>query len=197
MAKFLLPEVPVHHRGKRVAVTRNLAKFFLRVTGWQVTGRMPEQRRVILIVGPHTSNWDFVYGLSAAMAMNVNIHWLGKHTLFKPPLTLLMNWLGGIPVDRSRPQGVAEQVADKIRRAGNMALIITPEGTRSKVAKWKTGFLRITAMSDSVMMVTAVDYAKKVIDLGEVLIPSDDAEADIQYIQSCFARATPKHSHNH
>lgn len=196
MAKFLLPEVPVHHQGKRLALSRNLAKFFLSVTGWQVTGKMPEQRRIILIVGPHTSNWDFVYGLSVAMAMNVDIHWLGKHTLFRQPLTLLMTWLGGIPVDRSNPQGVVEQVANKIRRAGDMALIITPEGTRSKVDKWKTGFLRISAMSDSVMMVTTVDFAKKVVDLGEVLTPGNDAAADIQYIKNCFARVTPKNTHN-
>ena len=192
-----LPVVPVHHQGSRIGFSRKLALLFLRMTGWRVTGCVPEHGRFICVAGPHTSNWDFVYGLSAAVAMNLNIHWLGKDSLFKQPLMRVMLWLGGIPVDRSNPKGVAEDVAETIRQAGNMALIITPEGTRSKVGKWKTGFLRIAAMSDAVVVITAIDYANKVIDLGEVLRPGEDIAADINFIQRRFALVTPKHPHKH
>ena len=197
MASYTLPTVPVHHLGNRRFISRKLAYLFLRVTGWRVTGKVPEHGRFICVTGPHTSNWDFVYGLTAAIAINLDIHWLGKDTLFKQPLKHIMFWSGGIPIDRSNPQGVAEEVADKIRQAGDMALIITPEGTRSKVGKWKTGFLRIAAMSDSVLVITTVDYANKVVDLGEVLTPGEDMAADIEFIRSRFSQVTPKNPGSH
>ena len=193
MVKNSFPEVPPHHRGKRSALTRALARWFLRVNGWRVSGSVPEHPRFIVVAGPHTSNWDFVYGLSAAVAMNLDIHWLGKNTLFKPPMGRLMHWLGGIPVDRSNPAGVAEQVAARIREAGDMALIITPEGTRSKVKKWKTGFLRIAQMSDSVLVVTCIDFGERVINVGEVFEAGEDACADIAYIQERFSQVRPRH----
>lgn len=193
----MLPIVPDHHQGTRIALTRKLASWFLRFMGWRVTGAVTEAPRFILVTGPHTSNWDFVFGLSAAVAMNVDLHWLGKDTLFKQPLTGIMLWLGGIPIDRSNPAGVAEEVASKIRQADNMVLIITPEGTRGKVERLKSGFLRIAAMSDSKLLITTVDYASKTIHLGEVLTPGEDMAADIDYIADQFAQVTPKHSRNH
>lgn len=103
-----------------------------------------------------------------------------------------MYWLGGIPVDRSNPAGVVEQVAARIREAGDMALIITPEGTRGKVKKWKTGFLRIARRSDSVLVVTSIDFGKKEISLGEVFAAGEDDLADIAFIQGEFSRVTPR-----
>jgi 1-acyl-sn-glycerol-3-phosphate acyltransferase len=197
MIRKILPVVPPHHLGKRSLLSRKLAHLFLRLSGWRVTGKIPEHRRIIVVTGPHTSNWDFVYGLTAALAMNMDIHWLGKNTLFNQPLTRVMYWLGGIPIDRSNPQGIAQEVADTIRDAVDMALIITPEGTRSKVSKMKTGFVRIASMSDSVMLITTLDYPEKIINLGEVMTPSGDPGADVKHIQNCFAQVTPKHPHNH
>jgi 1-acyl-sn-glycerol-3-phosphate acyltransferase len=164
--------------------------------GWRVTGVVPEDQRFIFVTGPHTSNWDFVFGLSAAVAMNIDIHWLGKNTLFKQPLKGFMHWLGGIPIDRSNPAGVAEDVASKIRQAGDMALIITPEGTRGKVERLKSGFLRIATMSDSKLLITTLDYANKTLHLGEVLTPGEDMAADIDYIADQFAQVTPKNPDN-
>ena len=107
-----------------------------------------------------------------------------------------MSWLGGIPIDRSNPAGVAEDVASKIRQAGNMALIITPEGTRGKVERLKSGFLRIATMSDSKLLITTLDYANKTLHLGEVLTPGEDMAADIDYIADQFAQVTPKNPDN-
>lgn len=197
MTDNILPTVPAHHRGNRSLLIRKLALLVFWISGWQVTGSIPEHRRIIVVTGPHTSNWDFVYGLTASLAVNLNIHWLGKDSLFKQPLTRLMYWLGGIPIDRSNPQGVVETVANTIRQAGDMALIITPEGTRSKVGKMKTGFVRIAAMSDSVMVITTLDYSRKIIHWGEVMTPGSDLEADIQHIEHCFSQVTPKNPQNH
>lgn len=197
MFELNYPEVPAHHRGRRGAVVRMLARMFLKITGWRLQGTVPEYPRFITVTGPHTSNWDFVYGLCGALTMNLDIHWLGKDSLFTPPLGPLMRWLGGIPVDRVNTEGVAEGVAETIRRAETMALIITPEGTRSRVDRWKTGFLRIAEMSDSVLVITTVDFAEKTIVLGEVMRPSGDPEADIAHIQAAFARVTPRNRQNH
>ncbi|MBV1930205.1 MAG: 1-acyl-sn-glycerol-3-phosphate acyltransferase [Porticoccaceae bacterium] len=192
----IFPIVPAHHQGRRIALSRKLAGLFLRSMGWRVTGAIPEDQRFIFVTGPHTSNWDFVFGLSAAVAMNIDAHWLGKNTLFKQPLKDIMYWLGGIPIDRSNPAGVAEDIAGKIRQAGDMALIITPEGTRGKVERLKSGFLRIAKMSDSKLLITTLDYANKTLHLGEVLTPGENMAANIDYIADQFAQVTPKNPHN-
>lgn len=192
----IFPSVPPHHLGRRIALSRKLASLFLRVMGWRVTGAIPQDPRFIFVTGPHTSNWDFIFGLSAALAMNIDVHWLGKKDLFKRPFKGLMYWLGGIPVDRSNPAGVAEDVASKIRQAGDMALIITPEGTRGKVERLKSGFLRIAAMSDSKLLITTLDYASKTIHLGEVITPSEDMTSVLDYIADQFAQVKPKYHHN-
>lgn len=196
MPDQIFPSVPAHHQGRRIVFSRKLAGLFLRVMGWRVAGAIPEAPRFIFVTGPHTSNWDFVIGLSAALAMNIDIHWLGKNTLFKQPLKGIMFWLGGIPIDRSNPAGVAEEVASKIRQADNMALIITPEGTRGKVERLKSGFLRIAAMSDSQLLITTLDYASKILYLGKVLTPGEDMAADIDYIADQFSLVTPKNPNN-
>ncbi len=190
-------EVPSHHLASRSQMLRKLARGFLRWRGWTLEGEIPQARRFIVVAGPHTSNWDFVYGLSAAIAINLDIHWLGKHTLFKAPLGRFMYWLGGIPVDRNNPVGVARSVADRMLAADSMALIVTPEGTRGRVARWKTGFLRIAAMAQAELVVTTIDFASRTIRLGTVFNPGEDHAADIARIQAEFARVSPRNPANY
>lgn len=191
-----LPEIPERHRGQRWRFTRWLSRSLLRLAGWRVVGAVPEHSRLILVVGPHTSNWDFVYGVLAILATNFNIHWLGKNSLFKQPLTALMTWFGGIPVNRDNPKGVVEDIAEKFRRADALSVIITPEGTRSRVDNIKTGFVRIAQAADCLMLVTTVDFPSKTVRLGETFKASGDAEADVERIVRLFSEVTPKHPDN-
>ena len=81
--------------------SRALGRGVLRLFGWRLVGDLPEVPKLVAIGVPHTSNWDFVFGMSAIFALGVRVNWLGKHTLFRWPLGGLMRWLGGVPVERS------------------------------------------------------------------------------------------------
>ncbi len=190
------PIVPDQLRDRRLLITRWLARAALFIAGWKVEGEIPDYPRLIFVVGPHTSNWDFIFGLVAALAMNLEIHWLGKTSLFQQPMRPFMLWLRGIPVNRQNPEGVVEDIADKFRQANSLSLIITPEGTRGKVERMKTGFLRIAKAADCLLLVTTLDYRSKTICLGDTLRASGDMEKDVDQILCQFATVTPKHSHN-
>lgn len=191
-----LPHIAPHHRHHRAPVIRRVAAYLLERCGWRVVGEFPQQTRFIIVAGPHTSNWDFVYGMLAVLALDVRIHWLGKNTLFRPPLKTAMTWLGGIPVDRGNPAGITDDIAEKLCRAPAMALVITPEGTRRKVEKWKTGFLRIARAADCQLLPATIDFATKTIALESLIIPGEDDDADIAPIRGLFARVTPRNPHN-
>lgn len=191
-----LPIVPDHHQARRWSLTRWLARTLLRLSGWEVEGAVPEHPRLIFVVGPHTSNWDFVHGMLAILATNLDIHWLGKNSLFKQPFTTLMSWLGGIPVNRDNPKGVVEDIADQFRQADALSVIITPEGTRSRVENIKTGFLRIAEAADCVLLVTTLDFQTKTICLGETFKVSGNMDADVKRILRLFAAVSPKHPNN-
>ncbi len=191
-----LPYIAPHHRHYRARLICRLARIIFDRCGWRVIGNFPERHRFIIVAGPHTSNWDFVYGMLAVLALDVRIHWLGKNTLFRAPLKTTMTWLGGIPVDRGNPAGITDDIAEKLCRAPAMALVITPEGTRSKVGKWKTGFLRIARAADCLLLPATIDFATKTIALEPLIAPSEDADADIERIREIFARVRPRNPDN-
>src|SRR5215213_7979983 len=108
-----------------------LAQFIFWVFGWRVTGELPNVPKMLLIGAPHTSNWDGVVFYLFSLVARAHIHFLGKHTLFKPPFGGLMRWVGGVPVNRSTTVNAVDQVVDAYNAHERMALIIAPEGTRS------------------------------------------------------------------
>lgn len=189
-----LDEVPGFLRAHRARWKICLARWLLRRSGWRVTGTFPHERRLIVVAAPHTSNWDFVIAVLVMYACDLHINWLGKHSLFRWPLGSAMRALGGVPVNRKQPEGTAAQVAERMLKADHMWLIITPEGTRKAVRRWKSGFLRIAAAADCPLLLVSLDYAHRELRLGEVL-PSqpqnlDGQLADIQYY---YRRFTPRH----
>ena len=126
---------------------RGLSIAFLKLTGWKVVGKLPpEAVKSVLIAAPHTSNWDLPYTLMVAFALRLNVYWIGKASLFKPPFGGVMMWLGGIPVDRSQSNNLVAASSQAITQAeGPLQLIVPPEGTRSGTRYWKTGFYYIAA----------------------------------------------------
>ena len=96
-------QCPEHLRTNRSALTRWFGRTFYRLIGWTLEGKIADVERVLIIAAPHTSNWDFVYGITAVLGINARVRWLGKHTIFKFGLGIVMRWLGGIPVNRDNP----------------------------------------------------------------------------------------------
>ena len=137
----------------------------LRLCGWRIDGGMPALPKFVVVVAPHTSNWDFVLGVLAMFALDLDGHWIGKHTLFRGPLGALMRALGGEPVDRSQPGDVVEQVAARLRAADRYVLGLSPEGTR-RARPWKTGFHRIACAAGVPVVPAWIDYDRRVIGVG-------------------------------
>ena len=183
------PEVP--RRGWRAG--RVLGRWALAAARWRVVGEIPDLAKAVIIVAPHTSNWDFPVGVAAMLALDLELRFLGKHTLFEGPLAPLMRRLGGIPVDRSHPgAGVVEEMAARFKAADRLLLALSPEGTRSTVDQWKTGFYRIAAAAEVPVASAALDWGRREIRFGPVVAPSGDLEGDLAVFLQFFAGARGK-----
>jgi len=168
---------------------RSLSVAFLRVTGWKVEGSLPaDASRCVFIAAPHTSNWDLPYTLMAAYALDLNIYWMGKHSIFRWPFRHLMMWLGGIPVNRTRSNNLVEESARALREAtGALQLVVPPEGTRSKTRYWKTGFYYIALAAEVPIIMAYMDYSVKRCGLGPLFTPTGDVERDMAAIKAFYA----------
>jgi 1-acyl-sn-glycerol-3-phosphate acyltransferase len=192
-----IPTVPLPALGaraprKRNAVTKALSRAALSVAGWTFRGGLPDAPKFVAAVAPHTSNWDFVVGVLARRAVGLDAHFLGKHTLFTPPLGWLMRWLGGTPVRRDVPGGVVRQVVETIREHDQFVLGLAPEGTRRRVEAWRTGFYYIALEAGIPIAPVALDYGRKQVVAGPPLLPSGDIEADLDELQRFFVGVVPK-----
>lgn len=174
------------------AVTRGLALVILGLLGWSIKGSIPNLPKFVVIGAPHTSNWDWLLVMAVAYALGVRISWMMKHTLFKGPLAWFWSSLGGIPVDRRATHGVVGESVNKFEQAKQFVLCITPEGTRSKVKGWKTGFYHI-ALGAGVPIVPAIfDYGRKQVRFAAAFTPTGNLDTDLACLQSVYADATPK-----
>jgi 1-acyl-sn-glycerol-3-phosphate acyltransferase len=171
-------------------VLRAVSVTFLRLRGWQVQGSLPADcRKCVFIAAPHTSNWDLPYTLMVAFALRLNVYWMGKSQIFKPPFRAVMMWLGGIPVQRDSANNlVAASVAAIEAADGPLQLVVPPEGTRSKVRYWKTGFYYIAVGAKVPIVMAYMDYEKKISGLGPVFHPSGDIDADMVAIKAFYAQ---------
>jgi 1-acyl-sn-glycerol-3-phosphate acyltransferase len=166
--------------------TAALGRLLMRVSGWRFEGELPDVRRVVLIVAPHTSNWDFLVGLQAKLALRLGCTFIGKHTLFRFPLGILMRWLGGIPVDRSAPGGIVDEVVGALRRADQMTVVVAPEGTRRRVAQWKSGFYRIASEAGVPILPVGFDYERRIVFFAPLFQPSGDYEKDLPKLRGYY-----------
>lgn len=186
-AQPLLPEVPPQvPRVRHNRFTRWLGRTILRLGGWRVVGTIPDLPKVVLIAAPHSSNWDGLWGFAAKLALGIRITVLGKHQLFWWPLSVLLRRLGVIPVDRGAPQGTVGQAAQMIVRADRLWFALTPEGTRRRVERWKTGFWKIADATRVPILPAYFHYPDKVIGIGEPFHTTGDAQADIARIREWY-----------
>jgi 1-acyl-sn-glycerol-3-phosphate acyltransferase len=172
---------------------RGLALTFLKVFGWRLEGRLPDVDKLVVIAAPHTSNWDLPVLLSLGFSLRAKACWLGKHSLFKWPFDFLSRWMGGIPVYRSASHNMVEQTVETFRNSEKLILAIPPEGTRSKVSHWKTGFYYIALGAEIPIAMGFIDYKRKVVGIGPTLYPTGDIEADMEVIRNFYATVTAKY----
>ena len=133
----VVPDLPP--RAPRVghAAGRWLGRTVLRLGGWRVVGQWPDLDKMVIIVAPHSSGWDAIWGLAAKLAMGLDIAFMAKAELFRGPLGWLLRRFGGIPVDRGAPGGIVDQSAERIRAAPRTWFVLAPEGTRRRVEQFR------------------------------------------------------------
>ncbi|MBZ0205407.1 MAG: 1-acyl-sn-glycerol-3-phosphate acyltransferase [Flavobacteriales bacterium] len=159
----------------------------LKLAGWRVIDRRPaDLGSAIYLVVPHTSNWDFLVGLLARSGRKIKANYLAKKSLFDSPLGWLFRALGGFPVDRSKSTNITDQVVEYFNTVPGFSIAITPEGTRSKVDAWKTGFWRIAHKAKVPLVLTSFDYSRKEVVLSEPYHVGDDMETDIAALTEYF-----------
>ena len=159
----------------------------MRLTGWRFTGELfPDRRKFVLIVAPHTSNWDFPLGIMAMYALGIRGTYLGKDALFKFPLGILMRWLGGVPVDRSARSDVVTQTVDLVGKMEKVIIVLAPEGTRKHTPRWRSGFYWIAQKSGIPILPVAFDFSRKAIHVYPVFEPTGDQDADIATLRSLY-----------
>ncbi len=177
------PSVP--RRGGRISEA--FGRIGLRILGWRFEGPIPDLPRMVAIVAPHTSNWDFLVGLLARYALRLDASWLGKHTLFRPPFGWIMRRWGGIPVDRSASHDVVAQTIESFSSRPRVFLVIAPEGTRKQVSRWKSGFWHIAKGAGVPVLPIAFDWSTRVIRFFPAFTPREHADEDIAELQSKYA----------
>ena len=163
-----------------------IATFILAMLGWRVVGTLPQQSKYVLIGAPHTSNWDFPLMLLAVLKIGMDVHWLGKSTLFRAPFGPLMRWLGGIPVDRTKSNKLVAQLVDLYRERDELVLLIPPEGTRTKVERWKSGFYYVAAGANVPILLGFLDASRKELGFGPLFQATGDYALDLIEIRKFY-----------
>ncbi len=165
---------------------RLLARVFLAATGWRPDGARPQPRQYILIAAPHTTNWDFAYLLAFAEYFELEINWMGKHTLFKPPFGAIMQALGGIPVRRHKRENLVETLAALFDEYEDLGLVVPAEGTRDHVDHWKSGFYHIARAANVPIVMSYLDYSEKRGGFGPGFLPSSDLRKDMDTVRAFY-----------
>jgi 1-acyl-sn-glycerol-3-phosphate acyltransferase len=164
-------------------------RFWWKLNGWKLKGDFPYHlKKMVLIVAPHTSWKDILVGFAAREQLKIRkAKFLGKKELFDGPFGWLFRGLGGVPVDRFSSHGAVEQVAELFDKNEEFILAMSPEGTRKKVDKLRTGFYHIAKQAKVPIEMVAFDFSKKEVISAEPFYPTDDEDADFKHIIDFFA----------
>ena len=164
----------------------NLAALILKLAGWKLEITVPDYPKCIICVAPHTSNWDFILGKLAYAAAGRKAGFLMKEAWFFWPLGPIFRAIGGIPVPKVRGGSLVETIVKRFDATDRMQLAITPEGTRSSVSQWRTGFLHIAYEAQVPIVIGSIDASTRRISIVKEFEPSGDIEADMRAIKAYY-----------
>lgn len=195
-------QIPFKYRANRPKIVQWLARGLLRAFRWKVEGLIPPlqgNENLIVIAGPHTSNWDGVFAFAAIIGIDAKISFFGKYTLFTTPiLGRFLKYMGGIPVDRSKPGlGLTEIAIKNMSKLNGSLIAMSPEGTRAKTEKFKTGFLRIAEAVEGKIFLASFDFGNKRILLDKFFNPSGDNDLDLAFAKEYFTQFQAKRPENY
>ncbi|MDC3261696.1 lysophospholipid acyltransferase family protein [bacterium] len=169
------------------SILRVISKIILKIIRWRVVGSLPDkQRKYVLVVAPHTSNWDFILFVLAVSVLRLKPSVLIKSTLFVGPLGWFLRYCGAIPVNRTQANSLVNYIASIYEERDEFVLIITPEGTRSANPNWKRGFHHVATTAEVPILVVYVDSNIKTIGIEGLMEPTDDVDADIGQLKKFY-----------
>ncbi|MEA1876867.1 MAG: lysophospholipid acyltransferase family protein [Bacteroidota bacterium] len=171
---------------------KQLARLLLFISGWRLEGEVPVLNKCVIIGAPHTSNWDFFFGLIYKMYYGLNIQFLMKEELFRFPMNVFFNRIGGIPVKRGQKNNLVEILTQRFTHKDNFYLALAPEGTRGRVKQWKRGFYYIATKAKVPIVLGYMDYGRKVVGVGPVFYPGNDIEKDMSEITNFYTTIQAK-----
>ena len=195
-------QIPEKYRAFRPKLVQLIGRCFLKVFNWRVEGSLPavpDNQNIIIIIGPHTSNWDGIFGFAAILGLDAKITFFGKHSLFKQPiLGKFLNYMGGIPADKTKPGiGLTDIAIQNMSKLNGSLLAMAPEGTRAKTEKLKSGFLRIAHATEGKVFFAAFDFENKKILLDSFFEISGDYERDIASVREYYTNFQGKCPENY
>lgn len=164
----------------------------MRLMRWRVDGQFPDLPKFVIIVAPHTSNWDFIAALFCDLALDLKAGFLAKHTIFVGPFGTWLKSLGGVPIVRSASHNVVAQASAEFARQEQMVLAIAPEGTRRKVEQWKSGYWHIARAARVPIVPVGLDFGQRAAVIGPLRQPTESLADDEAVFKAFFAGITPK-----
>lgn len=164
--------------------------------GWRIEGELPALDKFVVIGAHHTSNWDFVLFIAAKFVLRLNARWFGKHSIFRWPFGGLLRRWGGIPIQRHRRLNVVEQAVKSFEQQREFMLVLSPEGTRRRVERWKMGFYHIARGAGVPIVPGALDYRNRRLVIGAPFWPTGDEQADLRALLAFFQPYEPKKPEN-
>ncbi|MBM7071096.1 lysophospholipid acyltransferase family protein [Shewanella sp. 202IG2-18] len=171
----------------------SLISWIFHKMGWRIEGELPPIDKYILIAAPHTSNWDFIIAVMAKFIVREDIHFLGKHQLFIPPWGWLFRALGGSPVNRNKNNNLVETAVHEFDVRNAYKLALAPEGTRSAVTRWKTGFYHIAQKANVPIVCIGLDFKNKAIIIQSPFEASGQMNDDMNLILDFFRSVNGKY----
>jgi 1-acyl-sn-glycerol-3-phosphate acyltransferase len=178
-------------------------KLIFKLGGWKITHFLPDEiKKCVIIVAPHTSNWDFIYGMGALKYMHLNQRFAIKKEWIRFPFKRLMTSSGALPIDRNpknpldEKKGAVDAMADLFENRKDLRLIITPEGTRSRVEKWKTGFYYVAFKANVPIALGYLNYGKRECGIDKLIYPTGDFKTDMKQIMDFYKEMKGKNSEN-
>lgn len=177
-------------------MTKQLSQLLIKLAGWkgEILVEIPD--KCVVCVAPHTSNWDFILGKLFYTSIGRTASFLIKESWFVFPFNLFFDWIGGVPVNRSKSGELTNQMALEFQKRPNFQLAITPEATRKLNLNWKKGFYYIALKAQVPILLVAFDYGRKVVSADKVFYPTGNEEADLKEIKSYYKNVTARHPQN-
>lgn len=159
----------------------------LSLFGWRTVYKPPAEPKGIILVYPHTSNWDFIIGILFSYGYGLGASWIAKHSAFRWPLGPLLRRIGGIPIDRRKASGTIGAMVDAYRESESLWIAITPEGTRSRTDHWKSGFYRIALAADVPCALGFIDFKTKTVSIATYVRFTGETGKDLARLREFYA----------